>query len=282
MNRVLRQTDSLLDGAGRAGKSVNPKGVAPTRSDRVVTVPAPQPSDSRAASVPAYLKETYYWAYLNPLAVAIFDHPWVVSTILFGNRRRLQRALLGELQPGSRVLQASCAYGGLSEKLAAFLGPRGRLDVIDVAEIQVENCERKLKPFPHARTFVADAATPRDATYDAVSCFFLLHEVPDDYKRAVVNALLGSVRPGGKVVFVDYHKPHFATPLKGLMSLVFDTLEPYAKSLWRNEIATFAEAPDRFEWRKQTYFGGLYQKVVARCRPPSVSQDAPAPPLAQT
>lgn len=49
MNRVLRQTDSLLDEAGRAGKSANPKGVVPTRSDRVAAVPALQPSESRAA-----------------------------------------------------------------------------------------------------------------------------------------------------------------------------------------------------------------------------------------
>lgn len=216
------------------------------------------------ASVPAYLKETYSWAYLNPHAVAIFDHPWVVSVILLGNHRRLQRALLDELEPGLNVLQAACVYGDLSENLARLLGPRGRLDVIDVAELQVANCKRKLRRFSHARVCVADAASPREATYDAVSCFFLLHEMPDEYKCAVVNALLGSVRPGGKVVFVDYHKPYFVNPFKVLMSLVFDTLEPYAKSLWHNKITTFASAPERFEWRKETYFGGLFQKVVAR------------------
>jgi ubiquinone/menaquinone biosynthesis C-methylase UbiE len=279
MNRVPRQTDSCWDSAGCEG-NVPVQGVRPTHSDVVMAVPTGQ--DDRAADVPAYLRETYTWAYLNSLAVALFDHPWVVSAILFGNYRRLQRTCLDELEPGSSVLQAACAYGDLSENLAKCLGPRGRLDVIDVAEIQVANCQRKLKPFPHARAFLADAATLPDASYDTVTSFFLLHEMPDDYKRAVVNALLRSVRPGGKVVFIDYHEPHFANPLKGLMSLVFDALEPYAKSLWCNEIATFAEVPDRFEWRKQTYFGGLYQRVVARCRDASVPQDAPAPPLAHT
>ncbi len=231
-----------------------------------VNEPAALPSENCAVKVPAYLKDIYGWAYLNPRGMAIFDRPWLVSIILFGNYRHLQRVFLGELEPGLKVLQAACVYGDFSQNLASFLGPRGRLDVIDVAEIQVANCKRKLKPFPHARAFVADAASPPAATYDAVSSFFLLHEMPDDYKRAVVNALLSSVRPGGKVVFVDYHKPHSANPLKGLMSLVFDALEPYAKSLWRNEIAAFANTPERFEWHRQTYFGGLYQKVVARCR----------------
>lgn len=239
-------------------------------------------ADASVCGVPMYLKDTYSWAYISPRGMAFLDRPWVVSTILFGNYRRLQRVFLEELQPGLKVLQAACVYGDFSENLAKFLGADGSLDVIDVVQSQVANCERKLERFPHARAWVGDAATPRVKAYDAVSCFFLLHEVPDDYKRAVLNALLQSVRPGGKVVFVDYHKPHFANPLKGLMSFVFDTLEPYAKSLWHNDIAVFADAPDRFEWRKQTYFGGLYQKVVARCRGATVPQAVLAPHLAHT
>ena len=84
---------------------------------------------------------------------------------------------------------------------------------------------------------------------------------------------MASVRPGGSVIFVDYHKPHFANPLKLVLRLVFDTLEPYARALWRNEITAFASAPKNYVWRKQTFFGGLYQKVVARRR----SVDEPTP-----
>ncbi len=104
---------------------------------------------------------------------------------------------------------------------------------------------------------------PIDQTFDVVCCYFLMHELPDDYKRGVAAALLDSVRPGGKLVFVDYHKPHWAHPLKLITSLVFDTLEPYAKGLWREEIAEFAGNDARFSWRKETYFGSLFQKVVA-------------------
>ncbi len=222
-----------------------------------------QPPDA-LAGVPAYLKETYAWAYLNPHTLGWLDHPWVVTTILFGNYQRLQRALLAEVDAGMRVLQAACVYGDLSENLAKRLGANGQLDVIDVAQLQVRNCKRKLRDFAHARIWVADAATWRGGLYDIVACFFLLHELPDDYKRRVVNALLGSVPPGGAVVFVDYHKPHVANPLTLPLSFVFDKLEPYAKSLWRNEIAAFASEPAQFAWSKQSYFGGVYQKVVAR------------------
>ena len=44
---------------------------------------------------------------------------------------------------------------------------------------------------------------------------------------------------------------------KGVMSLVFDTLEPFAKALCRNEIWHFASTAEGIGWRKKTYFGGL-------------------------
>ena len=96
--------------------------------------------------------------------------------------------------------------------------------------------------------------------------FFLLHEMPEAHKRRVIDALLKAVRPGGKAVFVDYHKPHWAHPLKGLMSLIFDLLEPFAKGLWENDIENFASSAVDFVWSKQIYFGGLYQKTIARRR----------------
>ena len=50
------------------------------------------------------------------------------------------------------------------------------------------------------------------------------------------------------------------------MSLIFDLLEPFAKSLWENDIERFASSAVDFVWSKQTYFGGLYQKAIARRR----------------
>jgi SAM-dependent methyltransferase len=110
---------------------------------------------------------------------------------------------------------------------------------------------------------VRDAADPVGGLYDVVCCFFLLHEMPEHYKRRVVDTLLDAVRPGGKAVFVDYHRPHWLHPLKGVMSLVFDFLEPFAKDLWVTEIADYAARGGEFTWRKCTYFGGLYQRTVA-------------------
>lgn len=220
----------------------------------------------QAPTLPEYLVKTYTWAYLRPTSLVLLDNPMVVGTILWGNFWRLLRAACDEFEEGQRVLQAASVYGNLSASLAETVGQDGRLEVIDIAPIQVEHCRRKLQNYPQASVRVADAAAPGGGLYDAVCCFFLLHEVPDDRKHAVVNALLAHVRPGGKVVFVDYHRPYLLHPTWPVMHGVFRWLEPYAQGLIQREVSDFAEHADAFDWRKETYFGGLYQKVVASRR----------------
>jgi ubiquinone/menaquinone biosynthesis C-methylase UbiE len=216
-----------------------------------------------APVIPDYLHKTYYWAYLNPRNVKLLDRDWVVKTILWQQHHRLTRAATAEIEPGQDVMQTACVYGDFSTVLAEHVGAEGTLDIFDVAEVQVRHCRRKLADYEHATVRHQDILHVHDESYDVVCCYFLMHEMPDDYRHGVARALLETIRPGGKLVFVDYHKPHWAHPLKLITSIVFDTLEPYAKGLWRNKLAHYAGEDERFEWRKETYFGGLFQKVVA-------------------
>lgn len=218
---------------------------------------------NQSAQIPDYLDRIYNWAYLNPKNARFLDNEFVVRTILWQQHRKLEKAAFSEIEPGQRVLQPACVYGKFSPALAEHVGPEGTLEVVDVAEVQVKNCRRKLQDFPYATVTHSDVLHLSGENYDTVCCYFLMHELPDDYKRGAADVLLSSVPVGGKVVFVDYHEPHWAHPLKPVMSLVFKTLEPFAKSLWRNEISHFTQHVNRFSWTKETYFGGLYQKVVA-------------------
>jgi hypothetical protein len=224
-------------------------------------------SDPEPPRLPDYLVETYTWAYLKPASIVLLDNTLVVTSILWGNFRRLVRAACSEFQPGQRVLQAASVYGSFSADLAEVVGRDGRLDVIDIAPLQVANSRQKLKDYPQVRVRLADAASPGGGIYDSVCCFFLLHEIPDDHKRAVVDGLLAKVPPEGKAVFVDYHQTVPVHPLRVVMGMVFRWLEPYASGLVKREIADFASDRDDFTWRKKTYFGGLYQKVVAVRKP---------------
>ncbi|MGB0750248.1 MAG: rhodoquinone biosynthesis methyltransferase RquA [Magnetospiraceae bacterium] len=213
--------------------------------------------------LPEYLVKTYRWAYLTPRNMRVLDSHVVVNAILWGNYRRLQRAAISEFQAGDRVLQPACVYGDFSARLAEQLGPTGELLLRDISGLQLDNCRRKFSGMANITLRQADAAARENEVLDGVCCFFLLHEVPDDYKYLVVDGLLSRVKPGGKAVFVDYHQSHPWHPARPIMAGIFKYLEPYAPGLCRREIPDFAAEAGHFRWRKDTYFGGLYQKVVA-------------------
>ncbi|MBS0551732.1 MAG: rhodoquinone biosynthesis methyltransferase RquA, partial [Proteobacteria bacterium] len=143
----------------------------------------------------------------------------------------------------------------------------GRLDVVDVAPIQLANLRRKLGADSPVRLHRQDASALHfpDASVDATLLFFLLHEQPEAVRRATLAEALRVTRRGGKVVIVDYHRPKRWHPLRLPMRLVLRTLEPFALDLWRHDITGFLPADiDPAAISKTTAFGGLYQKVVIR------------------
>jgi ubiquinone/menaquinone biosynthesis C-methylase UbiE len=229
----------------------------------VVDSHTPESPLASAPELPEYMQKTYFWAYVNPRNVRLLDREIVVRTILWQQHRKLQKLAFSEIQPGQSVLQPASVYGSFAPNLAAHVGSSGSLVVVDVTKVQVQSVGRKLKEFSHATVHHANIVDFGKRPFDVVCCYFLLHEIPEDYKFKVVNHLLEKVEPGGKVVFVDYHKPRWWHPLKLITSIVFDTLEPFAKSLWRNEIKSFAHHADQFSWQQETIFAGLFQKVVA-------------------
>ena len=68
---------------------------------RVLTACSPPPPRELAlnppVSLPRYLEDIYWWAYLHPRAVRIFERQWLVNLILWGNYARLRDAALAEL-----------------------------------------------------------------------------------------------------------------------------------------------------------------------------------------
>ena len=220
-----------------------------------------------APSVPRYLEQVYSWAYVTPRAVETFEREWLVNAILFGNYARLREAALDEL--GARVdgltLQVACVYGNLTPRLLERLSPDARREVVDILPIQLANLRDKLPADPRVTLRQADAsALPHaDASVDQLLLFFLLHEQPEAVRRATLAEAMRVVRPGGRIVIVDYHRPWRAHPMRGLMRMVFRRLEPYAIDLWRHPLDAFMPrgvVPAAMV--RSTYFGALYQKVV--------------------
>jgi len=221
-----------------------------------------------APEIPDYLQDTYWWAYLHPKSFYFFERKWVVNLILWGNMKRLTEMVLEELpaEPQSRILQIACVYGEFSSKVAEHLGRTdSQLDIVDVAPIQLENVEKKLTGKQNIGLHHLDSTsmTFPDASFDQTVVFFLLHEQPEYARRETVEEAIRVTRPGGKVIFVDYHGPKRGNPMRYVMKPILSWLEPYAMDLWREELpAFFPESVKPEQIESEFYFGDLYQKIV--------------------
>ncbi|HZQ71797.1 MAG TPA: rhodoquinone biosynthesis methyltransferase RquA [Burkholderiales bacterium] len=217
-----------------------------------------------ALGVPRYLEQTYWWAYVHPKAVKLFERQWLVNLILWGNFARLRDAALDALGPriSGRTLQVACVYGDLTARLRRRLTTAGSLDVVDVLKVQLDNLARKLTGDPRVGLVQGDSSALDipSATYDQVLLFFLLHEQPQDVRQRTLSEAFRVVKPGGKVVIVDYHRPNKTNPLYLPMVAILKTLEPFAMDLWRHEIKDWL--PQKAVVEKSTSFGGLYQLLT--------------------
>lgn len=222
---------------------------------------------SERVTVPPYLQKIYWWAYVHPNAVKVFEREWLVNLILFGNYSPLRDAALAELGSSlsGRTLQVACAYGDLTPRLRERIADDGQLHVIDVLPIQLQNLRRKLPADTRVSLYQRDSAALgfRNESYDRVLVFFLLHEQPESVRRKTLAEACRVVKPGGKVVIVDYHGPDDWNPVRHPLRALLRRLEPYADDLWKNPLESYLPQDITFSGiRKETYFGGLYQKVV--------------------
>jgi len=232
-----------------------------TVESRPVTVmPVPE--------IPEYLQDTYWWAYLHPKSFYFFEREWVVNLILWGNMKRLTESVLQEMQPkrSSRVLQVACVYGDFSNRVADYLGKSdSHLEIVDVAPIQIENVKKKVAAHANVSVHHQDStalAFPA-ASFDQTLVFFLLHEQPEYARRKTIEEAIRVTRPGGKVIFVDYHGPKRSNPMRYVMKPILGWLEPFAMDLWREELPAYMpKGVKPGQIQSDFYFGGLYQKIV--------------------
>lgn len=226
----------------------------------------PAPHLNAALGIPPYLQQHYWWAYLHPRGVKLFDRLWLVNSILFGNFNALRDAALRHL--GDRIegdmLQVAAVYGDITPKIAERLEPGANLTLIDIAPIQLKNVARKL-PAQRGVKLLQQNSTAlefADASFDTVLLFFLLHEQPDTEKFRTCREALRVVKPGGRILVVDYHRPAAWHPFRYLLKPFLRLLEPFSLSLWHTPVGRWF--PSGMAIKKEStelFFGGLYQVV---------------------
>lgn len=217
--------------------------------------------------------DSLYWLYTNKYLIWLTDNQFVVTAVLLFQYDRLVAKVTGKLsplRPGSRVLQISCAYGNFSQKLAEKCRhiEAGEMVVCDIVGNQLENLKKKLKGYPGKMTFVEeDAVRMRfaDNSFDSAVVFFLLHELPFEDKQKALREAMRVVRPGGKVILAEFHKPT-SWIMRLFGRAYFSFFEPFALDMWgRFNPGALIKSDKKNSWtiEQQTFFYDNFQVISA-------------------
>ena len=215
-----------------------------------------------------------YWIYKSPFFIKLADRMFVVSSILLFQYSKLVSRVVKRLNPsleGKRILQISCAFGNVSEKIAESCAKQDAAEFVltDIMQSELDNAERKLKRFEGLCTYSKQDATNlefEDQSFDYVVAFFLPHELPFDKKVQHVKEAHRVLKPGGKVIFGEFHKPRLKI-LEVLGRIYFKIFEPYATEMWDDfDIAkTLQEKADgSYSIEKDTFLFDNFQVLAAK------------------
>jgi ubiquinone/menaquinone biosynthesis C-methylase UbiE len=211
---------------------------------------------------PPYIRNVYSWLYLKPFIYNILDNSIIQNLFTLGYHSTLIEELKKEITPHSKILQLGVTLGAQIEKTYHAVGTFGTYSIVDILPHQLENCQEK--HLEQKINFIhADASKTIKGEYDTIICYMLLHELPPITRTKLLKKSISALKPGGKIVFIDYHKPSSFNPLWYFIRAFNRLYQPFAEALWKNSIKGLTPNAETCKWSKQTYFGGIYQKVVA-------------------
>ncbi len=130
---------------------------------------------------------------------------------------------LAKIASGEAVLDVACGTGSLT--LTAHTRARpGRVHGIDASPEMIEAARRKSARLGGEVVFdvglIENLAFP-DATFDVVITRLAIHHLPDDLKQKAFREILRVLKPGGRLLVVDFNPPanpivnHIASALVG-------------------------------------------------------------------
>jgi ubiquinone/menaquinone biosynthesis C-methylase UbiE len=144
-----------------------------------------------------------HWAARYDLLAFLFTH---------GREGAFRERLvdLARIQPGDAVLDVGCGTGTLAIAAARRAGPLGRVSGLDASPEMVARAGHKA-----ARAGVSvdlhigsAAALPfDDHQFDAVLATLMLHHLPRRTREQMARQVRRVLRPGGRVLAVDFGRP---------------------------------------------------------------------------
>jgi ubiquinone/menaquinone biosynthesis C-methylase UbiE len=168
-----------------------------------------------AERYPRYYRRAFHFqsdGYLSEASAERYDYQ--VEVLFGGGAAPMRRQALLPLRaalrrhpggPGAAsLLDIGCGTGAFLREVKRNF-PRLAVTGLDLSEPYLAVARRRLADWSRVALVPGAAeATPfPDASFDAVSCIYLFHELPPRVRRAVVDEIGRVLKPGGVLVFVD-------------------------------------------------------------------------------
>jgi demethylmenaquinone methyltransferase/2-methoxy-6-polyprenyl-1,4-benzoquinol methylase/phosphoethanolamine N-methyltransferase len=147
--------------------------------------------------------KTIRWAHVYDPCVAL---------LMLGRAGALRERTieLAQITPGEAVLDVGCGTGEIALRATARTGSTGVVAGIDPSSEMIAMAQQKADGAGLAidyRVAAVEALPFTDATFDVVVSSLMMHHLPADLKPRGLAEIRRVLKPGGRLVVVDFQRP---------------------------------------------------------------------------
>lgn len=133
----------------------------------------------------------------------------LVKLFFFGREGAFRRTIveLARPAPGEKVLDVGCGTGTLALAAKDRVGASGEVHGIDATPEMIDVAQRKARKAAADVRFqvgLVENVPHPDAYFDLALSSLMFHHLPDDLKRDGLGEVRRVLRPGGRVLIVDF------------------------------------------------------------------------------
>ena len=217
------------------------------------------------------LGNDFYAAWLDPTMTyssAVFAEPIDASEPFVDAQSRKLRVLLDrlDLEPGERLLEIGCGWGGLMEMAAADYG--AKVTGITLSSEQKAFAEKRLAKAGLTDSTSVELIDYRDVrgTYDAIASVEMVEAVGREYWPAYLQSIADRLKPGGRAAIqLIAIKPSLFSGYAANADFIQTYIFPGGMLIHEPEFEAIARAAG-LAWQDRTGYALHYAETLRRWR----------------